>query len=88
MRHYGNVHRTAITCCVYSPSAKLVITASLDTEIKLWSLAGGLIETLKGHSAPITKLVLNPYNSNIFLSSSLDGTIKMWSLDIMQIIYQ
>lgn len=88
LRHYENVHKLAITCCVYSPSARVVITGSVDCEIKIWSLAGGLLETFKGHSMPISSIILNPHNSNLFLSASLDGTIKMWSLDIMQQIYQ
>lgn len=88
MRHYIDVHRMAITCCVYSPTAKVVVTGSLDTEVKVWSLAGGLLETFRGHSKAITKIILNPYNSNLIISSSLDGIIKMWSLDIMQPIYQ
>ena len=88
MRHYPNVHKMAITCCVYSPTAKVVITGSVDNDIKIWSLAGGLIETFRAHSMPISSIVLNPHNSNLVLSSSLDGTIKMWSLDIMQQVYQ
>ncbi len=88
LRHYENVHKLAVTCCVYSPTARVVITGSLDCEIKIWSLAGGLLETFKGHSMPISSIILNPHNSNLILSASLDGTIKMWSLDIMQPIYQ
>ena len=78
----------AITSCVYSPTARVVLTGSLDSEIKVWSLDGGLLEVLRGHSRAITNLVLNPYNSNVVLSSSLDGIIRLWSLDIMQPIYQ
>jgi WD40 repeat protein len=60
----------------------------MDCEIKVWSIAGGLIEIFKGHKRTLTKLLLNPHNQNLVLSSSLDGTVKMWSLDVMQLIYE
>ena len=88
IRTYLEVHRMTITCCVYSPKSKLVITASADTTIKVWSLIGGLTSVFKGHTKAITKLLLNPKDSNLVISSSLDGFIKIWSLDIMQQIYE
>ncbi|CAF0852544.1 unnamed protein product, partial [Brachionus calyciflorus] len=88
MRHFKQIHDLPITCVVYSPPSKLFITGSMDNNIKLWSQSGDLIETLKGHSKSVTKLILSPHNQNNFLSASLDGTIKMWSLDINQVIYE
>ena len=88
LRHFPEIHKMPITACVYSPTAKLVITGSMDTSMKVWSLLGGLIEILHGHSKAITKIILNPYCSNLIISSSLDGYIKMWSLDTMQEIYE
>lgn len=88
LKSFKNIHRLAITCCVYSPNTKLIITGSADTQIKIWSLNGALMDTFRGHSKPITKLLLLPHNSNIILSASLDGCVKVWSLDIMQQIYQ
>lgn len=88
MRHYASVHKMAITCCVYSPSAKVVVTGSADGDIKVWSSGGGLLESFRAHSLPISSLILNPHNTNLILSASLDGSIKMWSLEIMQQIYQ
>ena len=88
IRVYQECHRLAITTCVYSPNAKVVLTGSEDADIKVWSLTGGKIEIFRGHTNCVTNLVLNPHNSSLFISSSLDGTIKMWSLDIMQMIYE
>lgn len=88
MRSYRKIHAQFITCCVYSPSAKVVLTGSEDSEIKIWSLNGGYIDTFRGHAKSVTNLILNPYNSNLVLSSSLDGFVKMWSLDVMQCIYE
>ncbi len=90
MRSYKDCHRARITACVYSPTSKVLITGSEDCEIKVWALIGGTkpIGELRGHTGPITNLTLNPYNSNLIISSSTDGTIKMWSLDVMQLIYE
>jgi WD40 repeat protein len=88
LRYYENIHKLVVTCSVYSTSSKLLVTGSLDTEIKVWSITGGLIETFRAHTRAVTKLLLNPYNANCLFSSSLDGTVKIWSLDIMQMLYQ
>ena len=88
MRHFPDVHKMSITAVCYSSTTKYVLTGSLDTDIKVWSLHGALVQTFTSHSKAITKLILNPFNSNLVLSSSTDGYIKMWSLDIMQEIYE
>ena len=88
LRHYENIHKLVVSCSVYSSSSKLLVTGSLDCDIKVWSIAGGLIETFKGHTRAITKLLLNPYSSSLVISSSMDGTVKMWSLDIMGLMYK
>jgi WD40 repeat protein len=88
MRNLNEIHKMAITCCVYSPEAKYLITGSADTDIKIWSLNGGLMETLRIHFKAVTRLVLDPFNANLVLSSSLDGSVKMWSLDVMQVLYE
>lgn len=60
----------------------------MDNLIKIWSPTGDCIDIFKSHSKSITKLVLNPYNTDYFLSCSIDGTVKMWSLDINQEVYE
>ena len=88
MRHFPDLHKMSITAVCYSSSAKLVLTGSLDSKVKAWSLQGILVQTFSSHSKSITKLMLNPFNSNLVLSSSIDGFIKMYSLDTMQEIYE
>lgn len=34
------MHQMEITCCAYSPSAKVIITGSADNSIKIWSITG------------------------------------------------
>jgi WD40 repeat protein len=88
MRSFKNCHEDKLTACVYSPTAKLIITSSHDATIKVWSVAGDFVDSLSGHTKSVTSLLLSPYNANIFLSSSADGTVKVWSLDIMQSLYE
>ena len=88
IRHFTDLHKMSITAVVYSVKSKIVLTGSLDTKIKCWTLGGVLLQTFSSHSKPITKLILNPFNSNLVLSSSIDGFVKMWSLDTMQEIYE
>ena len=88
MRHFQDLHKMSITAVCYSPKHKLVLTGSLDSNVKAWNLQGLLVQTFSGHSKAITKLILNPFNSNLVLSSSIDGFVKMWCLDTMQEIYE
>lgn len=88
LRSFKSLHDSSISCCVYSPISRYLLTGSEDASIKIWSLNGGFIEEFRGHSKTVTNLILNPYNSNLVISSSLDGSIKMWSLDVMQLIYE
>lgn len=85
---FENIHNLPITCVIYSAINKCFITGSMDNSIKIWSTTGDCIDILKSHSKSIVKLLINPYNSDYFLSASLDGTIKMWSLNLNQVVYE
>ncbi|KAJ8047090.1 Transcriptional repressor tup11 [Holothuria leucospilota] len=80
-------HKSQITGCKYSPLSRMLVTGSFDTEVKVWSMTGGLVHTFRGHSRAVTNVVLHPESSSLVLTSSLDGTVRMWSLDIMEEIY-
>ena len=58
IRHFSDLHKMSITAVVYSAKAKLVLTGSLDSKIKVWSLQGVLVHTFSSHSKAITKLIL------------------------------
>ncbi|XP_006816324.1 uncharacterized protein LOC102803056, partial [Saccoglossus kowalevskii] len=80
-------HRTTITGCRYSLKARLLVTSSADAEVKVWSLTGGLVTTLRGHAKAITNQLLHPESSSLVMTSSLDGTVRVWSLDVMECLY-
>ncbi len=88
MRSYLNCHEACVTACTFSASSKLIITASDDGTIKVWSLSGDLIHTLTGHTKQVNCLLISPHDANTFISSSMDGMIRIWSLDAMQSLYE
>ncbi|XP_052781074.1 uncharacterized protein LOC128217749 isoform X5 [Mya arenaria] len=83
---FERAHTMSITGCCFSPSAKVLITSSVDSEVKVWSLTGGLVHTFRGHSRAVTSLILHPETSSVIITSSLDGSIRMWSLDTMDLL--
>uniref|UniRef100_A0A2C9M1A3 Uncharacterized protein n=2 Tax=Biomphalaria glabrata TaxID=6526 RepID=A0A2C9M1A3_BIOGL len=84
---YERAHSMTITGCRFSKNANFLVTSSVDTEVKVWSLVGGLVHTFRGHSRAVTNLILHPLTSSIIITSSLDGSIRMWSLDTMECLY-
>ena len=57
---------------------RLVAIAS-SADIRIYSFRdGALLKVLKGHSAPISSLCINPRNSLQLVSSALDGKLIVW----------
>ncbi|XP_025106269.1 uncharacterized protein LOC112571485 isoform X6 [Pomacea canaliculata] len=84
---FERAHTMSITGCRFSISAKVLVTSSLDSEVKVWSLTGGLVHTFRGHSRAVTNLLIHPQTSSIIITCSLDGSLRMWSLDTMDVFY-
>ncbi|XP_032997762.1 uncharacterized protein LOC117042324 [Lacerta agilis] len=82
-----NAHTTDITSCVYSSDFNVLVTSCKGNEIKSWSDQGSLLHTFQGHSKTVTKLLLHPNSTSLFISGSLDGSVKLWSFDTMDIFY-
>ncbi len=62
----------------FSPDSKTIASASADSTVKLWSVDGKLIKTLKGHSREVISVRFSPDGKTI-ASASDDSTIKLWS---------
>ena len=77
----ARAHRTHITSFAITPDETLLISASHDSTIKLWSLPdGAFIKTITGHgNNAITSVVISP-DGTFFASIAGDGSIKLWSL--------
>jgi WD40 repeat protein len=72
--------KPGVTIADFSPDGKTVAMGNTQGEVKLQSVDGQRLQTLKGHSNLITGLSFSP-NGKTLLTSSQDGTIKLWSID-------
>ncbi|MEW6499388.1 MAG: TIR domain-containing protein, partial [Cyanobacteriota bacterium] len=73
-------HTDTVNSVVFSPNGKTIASASKDATIKLWSVNGKLLHTIKGHTYGVNRVVFSPDGKTI-VSASDDQTIKLWSLE-------
>jgi WD40 repeat protein len=55
----------------------IITSINQGNTVKLWSLRGEVLATLKGHSAQITKVSFSPDGTKI-ATSSADSTVRLW----------
>lgn len=81
-------HVGDLTDAAFFPSNEVVLTASSDMTLRIFSaLDGSAPRTLKGHTKRITALHIlastsasGPHKGRLVLSSSLDGTLRLWDV--------
>ena len=71
--HSGDVSSVSL-----SPTDDLLVSASGDGTIKLWTPEGQLIQTLEDHEGPVNGVTFTS-NGEVIASGSDDGTIKLWT---------
>lgn len=58
----------------------MLLTASLDRTLRLWSLATGRLErTFSGHTEGVQCCAFSP-DGTLCLSASQDRTVRLWNL--------
>lgn len=69
------------SCLAVDPSGDVVVAGTLDTfQIYIWSLqTGDLIETIEGHTGPISCLAFDPVGTRL-ASGSWDKTVRFWNI--------
>ncbi|PSC69091.1 katanin p80 WD40 repeat-containing subunit B1-like protein isoform X1 [Micractinium conductrix] len=84
-------HRADVTALACLEEQNLLASGSVDTNIKLWGLAGGkrggssgtaplqLLQVLKGHTHPITQLRLTP-DGELLISGDAGGGLRVWRI--------
>ncbi|XP_069477995.1 WD repeat-containing protein 97 [Ambystoma mexicanum] len=75
-----DLHMRSITGILYSDAAKLLVTSSLGSSIKVWDENWNIRTIFVGHTGPITALALY-HTGTLFFSASLDSTIRTWDLE-------
>ncbi|MEL7039422.1 MAG: hypothetical protein AAFO04_27975 [Cyanobacteria bacterium J06592_8] len=73
-------HEKTVLAVSYSPDGQIIASASVDNTIKLWTVEGKLIRTIKGHQDKVWDVQFSP-DGEILASASADGTVKLWTLE-------
>jgi WD40 repeat protein len=69
----------------FSPDGKTLASASGDNTIKLWSVDGKALNTLKGHGSAVLSVAFSP-DGKTLASASRDNTIKLWNLNLTDLL--
>ena len=78
-------HTRTINFVTVSADGQLVLTASSDNTLMLWSIDGQLLRTFVGHSGDVTVGRILPDNATI-LSASADRTVILWDIQTGQLL--
>ncbi|WDD36975.1 CHAT domain-containing protein (plasmid) [Nostoc sp. UHCC 0926] len=71
-------HLDEVTDVSFSPNGQIIATASKDKTVKIWSLDGQEIITLKGHQDLVQGVSFSSTGKTI-ATASWDGTVKLWT---------
>ncbi|KAI9327102.1 hypothetical protein BDR26DRAFT_901586 [Obelidium mucronatum] len=89
------IHELSISAMIFFVPHQYLITASKDSNIKVWTRYNQFILELKSQtSSPVTGMAIaNPDDQEtkrhpLLLSSYLDGTIRMWNLENGHCVYK
>jgi WD40 repeat protein/uncharacterized caspase-like protein len=71
-------HTRPIRALAISPDGRVLASAGLDYDIKLWDIVTGKeLNTLYGHKAAVWSLAFSP-DGRVLASGGADSTIKLW----------
>ncbi|MGE3230029.1 MAG: WD40 repeat domain-containing protein, partial [Hyphomicrobium sp.] len=72
-------HRDLITALAFSPDGKLLASASIDGNIRVWSTRSGRMRRLYGHRGRVGSLSFSP-DGKTLASSGADGQLRLWDV--------
>ncbi|KAF0977603.1 hypothetical protein FDP41_003595 [Naegleria fowleri] len=81
-RMFTSLDAEGFSCLTVDPSGEIVIAAGNTTyNIYMWNVqTNQLLEVIKSHTAPITRLQFSVSNESTLISSSWDKTCKIWNI--------
>lgn len=63
----------------FAPNSRVLASTQTDKTIRLWTIDGNPIKTLRGHNAAINTIAFSS-DSKQLVSGSLDTTIRLWQI--------
>jgi WD40 repeat protein len=69
----------------FAPDGQTIASASGDKTVKLWNLAGELLQEFSGHSDAVYSVAFAPDGQTI-ASANSDYTVKLWNLDLDSLV--
>ena len=69
-------HSSGVRAIAITAKGK-IISGSRDKTLKIWDSNGNKVDTLRGHTAPVYSVAVNPLNNRL-VSASADKTLKIW----------
>lgn len=77
-------HKDGINSVDFSPDGQMIVSASRDKTIVLWSKDGRKLRTFIGHDREVSSVSFSP-DGRIIASASYDGKIKLWNINGQQL---
>eukprot|EP01071_Lankesteria_metandrocarpae_P013644 Lankesteria_metandrocarpae@DN7435_c0_g1_i1.p1 len=82
-------HRDAITALAFHPHFGLLISASEDWTIRVWTYEGGtatLAKSLQSHTNVVTDIAFDSDEGRLFASGSADTSVKLWDISTLEVL--